>query len=148
MKSLLFIFLTLMSTSVFATEGLLGLGVMLGNPTGLNGKYWLGNNRAVDAGVAYSVGKHSDLSIHSDYLLHKDAAFYLNETYALDLFYGVGGRMEFADDIEIGVRVPVGLAHKLNDGEADMFAEIAPIVDIFTRTGLELHLAVGARYYF
>ncbi len=148
MKSLLLVILTFLSTSVFAAEGQLGLGVMLGNPTGLNGKYWLENNRAVDGGLAYSLGKHSDLSMHSDYLLHKDSAFYLNDTHALDLFYGIGGRMEFADDIEIGVRVPVGLAHKINDGQADMFAEVAPIVDLFTKTGLELHFGIGARYYF
>ena len=129
-------------------SGQMGLGVMLGNPTGLNGKYWLENNRAVDAGLAYSIGKNSDFSLHSDYLFHKDEAFYLNDTQPLDLYYGIGGRMEFADDIEIGVRLPVGLAHKLNGGAADVFGEVAPIVDLLTKTGLELHLAIGARYYF
>jgi hypothetical protein len=148
MKTLVLIILTLLSTTVFAAGRDLGLGVMLGNPTGLNGKYWLGNNRAVDGGLAYSFGRHTDLSIHSDYLLHNDSAFYLNDTHPLDLYYGIGGRMEFADDIEIGVRIPVGLVHKMNDGEADIFGEIAPIVDLFTKTGLEIHFAIGARYYF
>jgi hypothetical protein len=56
--------------------------------------------------------------------------------------------MEFADDIEVGVRLPVGLAHKVEGGSADVFAEIAPIVDFISRTGIELHWLFGARYYF
>lgn len=147
MKTIIaFITLVFVSHSVAAEQ--LGVGLMIGNPTGLNGKYWLGGNRAVDAGFAWSLGKHSDLSIHSDYLLHNEGAFYLNDVHKLDLYYGIGGRMEFADDIELGVRVPVGLANKLENGKADVFGEIAPIVDFFGKTGLEMHFAVGGRYYF
>jgi hypothetical protein len=124
------------------------VGISLGNPTGLNGKYWLDSTKAVDGGVAFSLGKHSNFSLHSDYLLHNDAAFYLNDVHPLDLYFGIGGRMEFADDIEIGVRVPVGLAHKFEKESADVFAEVAPIIDFISKTGLELHLLFGARYYF
>lgn len=148
MKTILLIALVVISSTVFAQEGKKGVGLMLGNPTGLNGKYWLENNRAVDGGLAFSFGKHTDLSIHSDYLLHNDAAFYLNDVHPLDLYYGIGGRMEFGDDIELGVRVPVGLVHNLKDQPADLFGEIAPIIDILGRVGLEMHFAVGARYYF
>ncbi len=149
MKTILLIALVVMSSTLLAAEeGTKGVGVMLGNPTGLNGKYWLGNNRAVDGGLAFSFGKHTDVSIHSDYLLHNDAAFYLNDVHAHDLYYGIGGRMEFGDDIEVGARVPVGLVHNMKDQPADVFAEVAPIFDFLGRQGLELHLAVGARYYF
>ena len=124
------------------------MGLMLGNPTGLNGKYWLPDNKAIDAGLGMSFGKNTDLSIHSDYLLHQDGALYFNDVHALDLYFGVGGRIEFADDIELGVRVPVGVAHKLPEQKADLFAEVAPILDLLGRQGLELNLAVGARFYF
>jgi hypothetical protein len=60
----------------------------------------------------------------------------------------MGGRMEFADDIELGIRLPVGLAHKVEDGKADIFGEVAPIFDLIPSTGIELHLMIGARYYF
>lgn len=148
MKTILLISLVFMSSTLFAQEGKKGVGLMLGNPTGLSGKYWLGGNRAVDAGLAFSMGKHTDLSIHSDYLLHQGDAFYVNDIYPLDLYYGLGGRMEFSHDIELGVRVPVGVLHNLEEQQADLFGEIAPIFDILGRVGLELHLVVGARYYF
>lgn len=147
MKNLLIVLCLLCSFSAFAQEKL-GLGVMIGNPTGLNAKKWLSDNRAVDGGLAWSFGKHSNLSLHSDYLFHKEDAFYLNEKHPLDFFYGVGGRMEFADDIELGVRIPVGLVFNVEEQPADIFAEAAPIVDFIGKTGFELHLAVGARYYF
>ena len=148
MKSFI-IFLIILSTfTVHAAENELGVGAMIGNPTGLNGKYWLKDNTAVDGGVAFSIGKKTRLSIHSDYLLHKDGAFFFNDVHPLDLYFGIGGRMEFDDDIEIGLRVPVGLAHRFTDQAADIFAEIAPILDFIGRTGLEIHFAIGARYYF
>jgi hypothetical protein len=146
MKSFLALVLVLSSLSAGANE--FGLGISLGNPTGLNGKYWLDQKRAVDGGLAWSLGKNSSLSIHSDYLLHKNSAFYFNDDYALDLYYGLGGRMEFSDDIELGVRVPVGLAHRLENAGADLFFEGAPIVDFIGKTGLEIHLLLGGRYYF
>lgn len=148
MKNILLATMVLLSTSLYAAQGDLGLGLMLGNPTGVNGKYWLSDEHAVDGGVALSLGNHTNLSLHSDYLFHNDSAFFLNDVHALDFYYGIGGRMEFDDELEVGVRIPFGLAHKLNDQKADIFAEIAPIVDFLGRTGLEMHFGVGARYYF
>lgn len=145
MKLCILILSIFLSTSVLAKQ--LGVGVSVGNPTGLNGKYWLDNNHAVDAGMAYSLGRHSNFSLHSDFLWHQFDAFYLNDVHPLDFYYGVGGRMEFADGIELGVRIPVGLAHRLKES-ADVFAEAAPIVDFVSRTGLELHLLIGGRFYF
>ena len=56
--------------------------------------------------------------------------------------------MEFGDDLELGVRVPVGLAHRLSDQNADIFAEIAPVIDFIGRTGVEMNFGLGGRYYF
>ena len=148
MKKYLIVPCLMLSLSSLAADGKLGVGFMVGNPTGLNGKYWLDGNKAIDGAFAVSLGKHADVQAHSDYLMHEEGKFFLNDVHALDLYYGIGGRMEFADDIEIGVRAPVGLAHKLKDRPADVFGEVAPIVDFIGKTGVELSLAVGGRYYF
>ena len=146
MKSVVIIILFIISLPSWASKK--GIGLSIGNPTGFNGKYWIDDKAAVDGGLAFSLGKHTELSIHSDYLLHKKSAFYFNNVHPLDLYYGLGGRMEFSDDIEIGVRVPVGLVYLVEAHSADIFYEIAPIVDFISRTGLEIHLLFGARYYF
>lgn len=146
MKALTLLCLFLFVTSAFAEKT--GVGISLGNPTGLNVKRWLDGKSAVDAGAGFSFGKDTDFSIHSDYLLHNESAFYFNDTYPLDLYYGIGGRMEFADEIELGARVPVGLLYRTPGDQSDVFAEVAPILDFVGRQGLEMHLLFGARYYF
>lgn len=147
MKKLLLSALLVFSASSFAS-GDLGIGAMVGNPTGLSVKKWLRGNNAVDGGAALSLGKKSHFSVHSDYLFQNDGALVFQDTHPLDVYYGIGGRMKFSDEIELGVRLPVGLAHRFENDRADVFGEIAPIVDFIGRVGLEMHLAIGARYYF
>lgn len=125
-----------------------GAGMMFGNPTGVNAKYWLGDVRAIDAGLGLSFGRKSELSLHGDYLFHEKGALFYNDIHPLDLYYGIGGRMEFSDGLEIGVRVPVGISHMIEDRNADVFGEIAPIIDFISKVGLEFHFLIGARYYF
>lgn len=126
----------------------LGVGMMIGNPTGVNGKYWLEGNRAVDAGLGMSFGRRSELSIHGDYLFHQREALYYNDVHPLDLYYGIGGRMEFSEGLEIGVRLPVGITHFFEERNADVFTEVAPVVDFISKVGIEFHFVLGARYYF
>ncbi len=147
MKKILIAILLLMTVTAFA-EGQFGVGAIIGNPTGLSGKYFLSETTAIDGAAAFSVGGKSKFSIHSDYLFHNPGALVFQDTHPLDVYYGIGGRMKFSDDIELGVRLPVGLAHMLENNQADVFAEIAPIVDFVGRVGLELSLGFGARYYF
>lgn len=126
----------------------LGIGAMIGSPTGLSGKYWLNESHAIDGGLGLSLGSKARMSLHSDYLFHKEGALIFKDDHPLDLYYGIGGRMKFADDIRLGVRLPVGVVYNFEGRTADMFGEIAPIVDFLGRVGADLHLAVGARYYF
>jgi hypothetical protein len=140
--------LMVFSLSSWAFGQKTGLGISLGNPTGLSAKRWLNASQAVDGGAGFSFGKHTNFGLHSDYLFHQNSAFYFNDVYPLDLYYGIGGRMEFADDIEVGVRLPVGLVHQVDGAQADMFGEIAPVIDFISHKGVELHLLFGSRYYF
>jgi hypothetical protein len=143
----LFFCLVLLFSAIGEAKGL-GLGFSLGNPTGLNFKQNLDGNKAVDGGIGWSLGKNHHTSIHSDYLFHNDSALYYNDVHPLDLYYGIGGRMKFADDIELGVRLPVGVLHQVEGGKSDVFGEIAPIWKFISRQGIDLNLLIGGRYYF
>lgn len=148
MKIFLGLFVLLNLHAAWANSQKMGLGIMIGNPTGLNGKYWLENDHAIDAGFGLSFGKHNEGSLHSDYLLHNKGALILNENNPMDIYYGIGGRMEFADSIELGIRLPIGVAIEIESRAADVFVEAAPILDFVGKSGLELHLLFGSRYYF
>ena len=146
MRFLLILLALSFGTSVLAAGT--GVGVMLGNPTGVSAKHWLDGATAVDAGVGFSFGSSTNLALHSDYLFHSEGALVLNDVHPLDIYYGLGGRIKFSDDIIIGARVPVGVAYKDPNGSSDMFAEVAPVINFISRVGVDMHLLFGARYYF
>jgi hypothetical protein len=147
MKAFLFAIL-FVTINAMATEGDMGLGAMLGNPTGLSAKYWLDDNKAIDGGAGFSFGNDSDFSLHSDFLLHSEGALVMNDKHPLDVYFGLGGRVKFADDIQVGARVPIGLAYKTENNGSDMFFEVAPVIDFISRVGVDLNVLIGARYYF
>ncbi len=142
--------LVMSTCSAFAREGTFGLGVMIGEPTGVSGKLWLGRTMAFDGGAAWSFGKHNRLHIHGDYLFHTFSLIPV-EVGDLPVYYGIGGRIQLRDndwDDRIGVRFPVGLEYIFEDAPLDIFFEIAPILDLAPETDLELNAAVGIRYFF
>lgn len=49
----------------------LGVGVMVGKPTGVSLKYWLNEDFAIDGGIGASFHHETGLQVHSDLLWHK-----------------------------------------------------------------------------
>ena len=124
-----------------------GLGVRLGDPSGLSSKFWLGSNSAVDVAASWSLSGNDDFQIHSDYLMHDYGLFDVDEG-MLGLYYGVGGRVLFRDvgDDHVGVRVPVGLSYFFERRNVELFAEVAPIVDVVPDTDTDLQGAIGVHF--
>lgn len=151
MKRLFLLFFLLMATTKisFAQESGLGVGVILGEPTGLCGKYWLDNSNAVDFGIAAGLfGENSGFSVHADYLYHNMDM--IQWDYKLPVYYGFGVRMRFPtnNQLNLGVRGVVGIMMFINQYPMDVFFEIAPSFRLLPTTGLNLDLAIGTRYYF
>jgi len=124
-----------------------GLGVILGEPTGLSFKAWTSSTNAFDGGLAWSFGHDSDLYVHADYLWHNYSFFNVNEG-SMPLYYGIGGRILFANDPRVGVRIPVGMEYEFEDSPVGIFFELAPILDLVPETDFDLSGGVGLRYYF
>lgn len=126
-----------------------GLGIMIGEPTGITFKSWTSDINAFDIGLAWSVGRYDAISIHADYLWHRFGVFNELETGQMPVYYGIGGRMVLGDlDTYIGVRVPVGLAYLFEDAPVELFIELAPIVNLAPDTEFDMDGALGVRYYF
>lgn len=152
--------LTLLGLATQAAAGPLGLGVMLGEPTGLNGKVWLDKTHAVDFGIAYSLSENENLHLHADYLFHNNSALSGSGMPGrLALYYGIGGRLSMRDDNNhgndpdddkdrVGVRIPLGIAWTLPSAPLDIFLELAPVVDLMPDTGADLEGGVGLRFWF
>lgn len=140
--------LAVAAPSAFATGGGFGLGIIAGEPTGISAKMWMTQNTAVDAAAAWSFGNGEDaFHLHGDYLLHNTSLFDVDQG-VLALHFGIGGRIKFANDTLVGVRVPVGLTYLFDNVPIDTFLEVVPILDLVNETDLNFNAAIGVRYFF
>jgi hypothetical protein len=124
-----------------------GLGIILGEPTGLSGKLWLTRSTAVDGAVAWSFSDEDALHLHADFLVH-NLGLIAVEKGLLAVHFGIGGRLKLEDDSRFGARIPVGLTYLFENAPLDVFFEIVPILDLVPDTEFNPNAAVGIRYFF
>jgi hypothetical protein len=135
---------------ILAKDSNFGLGVIVGEPTGISAKLWMSRRTAVDGAVAWSFEKHAGVHLHGDFLVHDYSLIKVSKG-RLPLYYGIGGRIktwEDERDDNVGVRIPVGLEYLFDTAPFDLFVEVVPILDLAPETELNLNAALGARYYF
>lgn len=131
----------------FAKQGDFGIGVMLGEPSGLSLKIWTGDRVAINGGVAWSFVDPASLHIHTDIIFHSYGLFNV-ERGELILYYGIGGRLRLESDTRVGLRLPVGLSYELDSAPIDFFLEIVPMLDLAPDTEGGIGGAIGVRYFF
>jgi hypothetical protein len=131
-----------------------GIGVIIGEPTGLSLKYWLDKEHAVDGAAAWSYSENDSFQLHSDYLIHN---YDWLEDDQLPVYYGVGARLKFKDDdgrgrnrkhAIFGIRAPVGVTYLFDDEPVDLFFELVPVLDLSPEVELDINAALGLRFYF
>ena len=150
MKKFIFITIYLLvsiSGFTFSQDKKIGAGIILGEPTGFSFKYWLTQSTALDAGLAWSFVDENAFQIQADYLIHNFSLIKVSSG-KLPFYFGIGGRLKFANDVSLGVRVPLGLAYIFSDEPIDIFLEIVPILDLVPKTDFTIGAAIGGRYFF
>jgi hypothetical protein len=124
-----------------------GLGAVIGEPTGINGKIWTGDATAVDFALAWELDNNDAFNIHMDYLWHDYGVFNVTKG-RLPLYYGIGGRMLDHFDTHVGMRGVIGLNYLFARSPVDIFFEVAPVLDFVPDTDMDLEAGVGMRFYF
>lgn len=130
--------------------GKFGVGIILGEPTGASLKYWLNDTMAIDGAFGASSRDDTDFYMHGDVLWHNFDLIPVSQG-RLPLYFGVGGLVRFRDnnrDNEVGIRLPVGLSYMFDNAPIDIFAEIAPAIDVTPDTRGEITGGVGVRFWF
>lgn len=126
----------------------LGVGIMVGEPTGLTLKSWTSTKNALDVGLAWSVGRYDAINIQADYLWHNYNVFQDVESDSLPFYYGIGGRVVLTDnDAVVGARVPVGINYLFEDSPVGLFLEVAPILNVAPSTDFDVDGSLGVRFY-
>ena len=129
--------------------------MILGEPTGLSAKLRLSRDSALDFAAAWSFYRDSKdgrndegaLYLHADYLNHFYGLIDVDKG-SLVPYVGIGGKVMFAQDFYMGVRIPLGLTYMFARTPLDVFIEISPGLALVPGTGFDLGGGVGLRYWF
>ncbi len=155
---LILLFATLAEARVNDPKYHYGLGVIIGEPTGFSGKYWLNNKEAYDLTVSFRFSSYLYLS--GAYLYHNYDVFRnLKDPGSAALYYGAGFRLiadsehnfrkhyeEDTYDAIVGLRGTIGLSYLIPNHPFEIFFELSPIVNITPVTDLDFSIGVGGRY--
>ncbi len=145
---------------ITAQDHKFGLGVIVGEPTGISAKLWTSSRNAFDFGLGWSnggdrLGKYdgyydggSRVHFHMDYLWHSFDA--IRSTERFPLYYGIGGRINSGAGYHdsFAVRGVFGIAWLPRNTPIDVFLELAPSLQLTSSTGFGIDAGFGARFYF
>lgn len=129
-----------------------GLGIILGEPSGVTGKYYLSEKFAIDGIVSWSFMDES-LVLIADGTYEIVNLSTSASKMSFPLYIGVGAKLTLAgddnnDDALFGIRVPIGIALQWDNHPFEVFFEIAPGFEFIPDGEFDLTGGIGARYYF
>jgi hypothetical protein len=151
-----FVILTvaLVATVASAQMSGTGIGVIVGDPTGLSLKSWLSPKSAITVGAAWSFRHDGSLLLWADYTLHSFNITGSSSPRSLAFYYGIGGKVGFVDrndndnETVIGARVPLGLMLPIGDSPVAVFLEVVPTVDLSPDTDFGVNGGIGVHFFF
>lgn len=146
-KILLLAIVSLFSLGVFAQGSGLGLGVIFGEPTGLNAKMWTSERTALDGTVAWSFSGSGWLHVHADFLIHNYDLISVTQG-KLPVYFGLGAYVGLSSNLGLGARVPFGMAYQFEGAPVDVFVELVPGLKLLPDIGFYMGGGIGVRYFF
>lgn len=154
---LLLLLLFLFSDNMQAQRPGFGIGIVVGDPTGLSFKKFTSGDKAIQGGLAWSFHDRGTgfpfyyspggrLYFHLDYLKHyygKSGVTSLQ----IPFYVGIGGFTVLRENPVLGVRIPIGVAIHFGALPLDAFFEVIPAMSLFPSTRFGVGLALGGRVY-
>ena len=153
------VFMMILAKPIAAQDHGFGMGLILGEPTGVSAKLWTSKQNAFDFGLGVSLGgdrikykgdydRTGRVHFHMDYLWHAFNAIHSSERFPL--YYGIGGRINTGGgyDPSLAVRGVFGIAWLPHNTPIDVFLELVPSLQLTPSTGFGIDAGIGARYFF
>ncbi len=122
----------------------IGVGIVLGEPTGLNAQFFWNRNSAIDLTAAWSLGDW--FTVTGDFQIYN---YLLDAPREWRWYYGLGSYMTFPDDedLTLGVRIPVGIKYHFPYSAIDVWAEAAPGIELLEDTEAIIHGGIGLTFW-
>ena len=148
MKRMFLIIVLIFSCShIFAKDRSIGVGIIIGQPTGLSLGYRISDENIMNFAAAWSLEHNSSFLFQGDYIFKSNR--YTNFHNQLSLFYGVGAQLTLVfDDFSLGARVPLGVIYQFDNSRFDVFFELAPVLQVIPSTDFYINGGLGVRYFF
>jgi hypothetical protein len=121
-----------------------GLGLILGEPSGLNTQFYWGPHQSVDVTAAWSL---------SDWFMAMgDFQFYnriADSPANWKWYYGLGAYLAAPrnDDGTFGLRIPLGLTYRVPSSAVEIWGEVAPALRLVPDTAPELQGGIGVTFW-
>jgi hypothetical protein len=139
-----------------------GLGLALGEPTGITGKYWFNRKNTLQFAAGWGYWPHHGGAIYCDYLYNVFTILRAKKVPFNLLFYmGLGGKLGIWDDywhrdhyydsgVSLGLRIPFGVTMVFVKGPFDVFLEVVPGMAFIHPHPFwfDLDACIGGRFYF
>jgi len=145
-KAFIIALLGVFSLTMSAQDSGFGVGAIFGEPTGLSLKSWLSSKNAIDAAVAWS-SIDDYLYLHADFLIHNFNVIDVSDG-QLPLYFGIGAKVGFGNNVIFGARVPIGLDYMFSGAPVDIFVEVVPGLTIVPGIDFDIDGGIGVRYWF
>lgn len=132
-----------------AQEKNFGVGLIVGEPTGISVKYWMNKTEAFHFSLGYAAFEGKAIGLNADYLFHKYGLRLFDSDEKFLLFYGFGGRLRIIrdNDDSFGARGIIGISWLDKSGRLEVFAETAPGFILIPKTKLCIDAALGFNIY-
>jgi hypothetical protein len=124
----------------------LGLGIMVGKPTGLSAKYELSRINSVNMALGWSLNGNVIYG-HADYVWHNHDLIPVPRG-SLPLYYGMGAATYIHNELGVGGRAVFGIEYQFPDAPLDVFLELVPTAWLFPESNFDLLGGLGMRYFF
>lgn len=130
-----------------AEGGPFGLGLVVGEPTGITGELKLTEHTALDGAVGISLFDDRDFYFHLEFLYFLPELIH-GSSVSLSAYLGIGGYMVAHRETNVGARVPFGLSLEFTAVPLEIFLEVAFKLRFIPEVDPDVGGALGFRYYF
>jgi hypothetical protein len=150
LRTVLLVLTVLVLTAGFAFPGALekrneiGLGIILGEPSGLNGQFFWNEHSSVGVTVAWSLRDWFFAS--GDYQMENRLG---DSPPEWRWFWGLGGYIGAPADEggRLGARIPLGIKYKIPKSVVDVWGEVVPALQIIPDTKAQIQGGIGLTFW-
>ena len=133
--------------------GPFGIGIAVGAPSGVTGKYWLGNWSAFQFSAGGDSGVVGDLAVTADYVLQFRPVHTGVREVSVPMH--IGGGMNLGGNVDqdivgrwlVGPRAVAGLSVLFRDLPVGIYFETAPTFYLIETFSWSIDGQIGIRYY-